>query len=185
MLPPEPRRATAHDLPALATLIDASVRVLSAGYYDDEQIERALTTIFGPDTQLVADGTYYVIDDPHGGGLAAGGGWSRHRALYGGDQHRSAGDDALLDPATEPARIRAFFVHPAWARRGLARRLFAACQGAAAAAGFRDFTLTATLPGVPLYTALGFRPVEHFAVPLSDGYALPVVQMTRPVAVAH
>src|SRR3712207_5085980 len=122
------RHATDADLPALRALIAASVRGLSAGYYTPEQAESALVHVFGPDTQLIADGTYYVAEAD--GALVAAGGWSRRRTLYGGDQTK-AGADPLLDPATEPARIRAFFVHPAWARRGLGRALFAHCLAAA------------------------------------------------------
>src|SRR5262245_10112134 len=115
------RHATPADVPALRHLIEQSVRALSVGYYTPAQIESALRHVFGPDTQLIADQTYYVIVDD--GALAAAGGWSRRRTLYGGDQMKAA-EDPLLDPATESARIRAFFVHPAWARGGLGRQLF-------------------------------------------------------------
>jgi GNAT superfamily N-acetyltransferase len=155
-----------------------SVRGLSVGYYTPAQAEGALVHVFGPDTQLIADGTYYVVES--GGALVAAGGWSRRRTLYGGDQTKS-GADPTLDPATEPARIRAFFVHPAWARRGLGRLLFEHCRDAAHAAGFRELTLVATLPGVPLYTALGFVEGERFAVAMPDGLELPVIRMTRKI----
>ncbi len=175
-------RPAAHaDVPALRALIAESVRGLSAGYYTPEQAERALVHVFGPDTQLIDDGTYYVVEAEEGQRtLVAAGGWSRRRTLYGGDQTKSGGDP-LLDPATEPARIRAFFVHPAWARRGLGRLLFDHCHRAARDAGFHELTLVATLPGVPLYSALGFVEEERFAVPMADGLELPVVRMTRAV----
>ena len=172
------RVATAADVPALRTLIAASVRGLSAGYYTPEQAEGALVHVFGPDTQLIDDGTYYVAE--LSGAVVAAGGWSRRRTLYGGDQTKS-GPDRLLDPAVEPARIRAFCVHPAWARRGLGRTLFDRCLTAARAAGFRELTLVATLPGVPLYTALGFVAGERFAVAMPGGVELPVVRMTRRI----
>jgi GNAT superfamily N-acetyltransferase len=172
------RVATDADVPALRTLIAESVRGLSAGYYTPAQAESALVHVFGPDTQLIADGTYYVVESD--GTLVAAGGWSRRRTLYGGDQTKS-GADPMLDPAAEPARIRAFFVHPAWARRGLGRLMFEQCRDAAGAAGFRELTLVATLPGVPLYEALGFVPEESFAVPMADGLELPVVRMTRGI----
>jgi GNAT superfamily N-acetyltransferase len=172
------RVATDADVPALRTLIGESVRGLSVGYYTPAQAESALIHVFGPDTQLIADGTYYVVES--GGALVAAGGWSHRRTLYGGDQTKSGADPAL-DPATEPARIRAFFVHPAWARRGLGRLMFEHCRDAARAAGFRDLTLVATLPGVPLYEALGFTAGERFVVPMSGGLELPVVRMTRAV----
>jgi GNAT superfamily N-acetyltransferase len=152
---------------------------LSVGYYTAEQAESALVHVFGPDTQLIADGTYYVAEAADGT-LVASGGWSHRRTLFGGDQTKS-GADPLLDPATEPARIRAFFVHPAWARRGLGRLLFERCLSAARADGFRELTLVATLPGVPLYEALGFVAGERFAVPMPDGVELPVVTMTRSI----
>lgn len=169
------RLATEGDVPAIVALIDASVRGLSVGYYTDAQIESALRYVFGPDTQLIADATYYVVDGADGA-LAAAGGWSRRRTLYGGDQHKR-GADPLLDPAADAARIRAFFVHPSYARRGLARRLFEACRDAARAEGFRAMELGATLPGVPLYEALGFRPVERVDAAMPDGLALPVLRM--------
>jgi GNAT superfamily N-acetyltransferase len=165
-------------VPALRALIDASVRALSVGYYTPAQAESALVHVFGPDTQLIADATYYVVESS--GGLVAAGGWSRRRTLYGGDQTKS-GEDPVLDPAVEPARIRAFFVHPAWTRRGLGRLIFDRCLTAAREAGFRELTLVATLPGVPLYAALGFTARESFAVPMPDGLELPVLRMTRAI----
>jgi GNAT superfamily N-acetyltransferase len=184
---PHLRLATMADVPAIRALITESARALSVGYYTPAQIESALSHVLGVDTQLVADGTYYVAEAPDGT-LAAAGGWSRRRLLYGGDQLKGAGperpppgDDTLLDPATEPARIRAFFVHPAWARRGLARRLFAECRAAARAEGFRGLTLGATLPGVPLYDSLGFVAHETQTLHLPDGVTFDVVRMTRPI----
>jgi GNAT superfamily N-acetyltransferase len=165
-------------VPALRALIAESVRGLSVGYYTPAQAESALVHVFGPDTQLIADGTYYVVESD--GTLVAAGGWSHRRTHFGGDQMKT-GDDPTLDPATEPARIRAFFVHPAWARRGLGRLMFEHCRRAARAAGFRALTLVATLPGVPLYEALGFVAGERFVVPMADGVELPVVRMTREV----
>ena len=172
------RNATPADLPGLRALIAASVRGLSVGYYTPAQAESALVHVFGPDTQLIADGTYYVVES--NGTLVAAGGWSHRRTHFGGDQMKS-GDDPQLDPATEPARIRAFFVHPAWARRGLGRLMFEHCRSAARAAGFRELTLVATLPGVPLYDSLGFVAGERFVVPMADGVELPVVRMTRKI----
>lgn len=172
------RGATTADLPALHALIDASVRELSRGFYSEAQVESALRFVFGPDTQLIADGTYYVVPAP--AGLAAAGGWSRRRTLYGGDKMKRA-EDPLLDPRTEPARIRAFYVHPQWARRGLGRLLFQHCARAAFEAGFRELDLMATLPGVPLYTVLGFVPVEETSDTLPDGVVVPFVRMRRPL----
>ncbi|MEO8032400.1 MAG: GNAT family N-acetyltransferase [Gemmatimonadota bacterium] len=169
------RLASLDDIPALNRLIDRSVRGLSPGYYSPMQIDNALRHVFGPDTQLIADGTYFLIESPEG--LAAAGGWSKRRTLYGGDQMKNA-DDPLLDPLHEPARIRAFFVDPDWARRGLGRQLYTHCSRQASAAGFRQLELMATLPGVPLYRALGFEELER-VVAVGD---LPVVRMRRAIS---
>ena len=174
------RIATPADIPAIQRLLEISVRGLSSGYYTPVQVESALAHMFGVDTQLVADGTYYVVDAEEG--LAAAGGWSARQTLYGGDQAKGA-TDLPIDPATTPARIRAFFVHPDWARRGLARTLFSACETAARARGFRRFELLATLPGEPLYRALGFEAREPVSVALPGGLELPCLRMEREIAV--
>ena len=135
--------------------------------------------VFGVDSQLIADGTYYVVDSADG--PAAAGGWSRRRTLYGGDQMKGA-SDPLLDPATEAARIRAFFVHPVWARRGLGRLLYASCARAAWDAGFRRFELMATRPGEPLYAALGFTVVERVTTRLPGPVEVPFARMERSIA---
>ena len=172
------RVATPNDVPALRVLIETSARGLSTGFYSPEQIEAAVVHVFGVDTQLIADGTYFVIDSDDG--PAAAGGWSARRTLYGGDQTKS-GIDTRLDPRTEAARIRAFFVHPHWARRGLARRLYAACAQAAWSAGFREFELMATRPGEPLYDALGFTIVERVVVTLPGPVDVPFARMRRTI----
>ena len=175
------RVAVASDIPAIEQLIASSVRELSVGFYDATQIEHALVEVFGVDSRLIDDGTYLVIEtDEHDGPVAAGG-WSRRRTLFGGDQMKES-QDPLLDPAIEPARIRAFFVHPRFARRGLARLLFAECERRARAAQFREFSLAATLPGVPLYKSLGFMEAERFVQPMHAGVVLPLIRMTRPLA---
>lgn len=173
-----PRIATPDDVAALRELIDLSARGLSAGYYSPEQIEAAVTHVFGVDTQLISDGTYFVIDGP--AGPIAAGGWSARRTLYGGDQMKDA-SDPLLNPSTEPARIRAFFVHPGHARQGLARRLYASCAQAARAAGFTEFELMATRPGEPFYEALGFEIVERVLVPLPGDVDVPFARMRRAI----
>jgi len=170
------RLATPADLPAIERLIPRSVRGLSTTYYSPAQIEASIVHVFGPDTQLVSDGTYFVVGS--GERVVACGGWSKRWTLFGGDQHKSSADP-LLDPATEPARIRAFFVEPDFARRGIASRLMRACMDAARAAGFRALELGATLPGVPLYRAFGFRELERLDVPMPGGEALPIVRMGR------
>ena len=172
------RVATLAYVPALQSLIATSVRALSAAYYTAEQIEASIVKVFGVDTQLIADATYYVIDSASG--PAACGGWSHRRTLYGGDQMKNVVDPEL-DPRVDAARIRAFFVHPDFARRGLARALYVECAGAARVAGFRRLELMATLPGEPLYAALGFSPIERLSLPLGDRIELPLVRMERVI----
>lgn len=172
------RLATLDDLPALRELIPMSVRALSQGFYTPRQVESAIRYIFGVDTQLVRDGTYFVAEVE--GAVAGCGGWSRRRTLYGGDQMKEV-EDPLLDPATEAARIRAFFIHPDWARRGVASAIMRASERAAAQAGFRRLELMATLPGVPLYRAFGFQPHETVDAPLPDGVRVPCIRMDRPI----
>lgn len=170
------RPARHADIPALAALIDLSGRALSVGYYTPEQADAITRHVFGVDTQLVDDATYFAIEDD--GGIVACGGWSRRRTLFGGDQTKT-GPDPLLDPATEPARIRAFFVHPSMARRGLGRQLMAACIDAATRAGFGSLELASTMPGEPLYLAAGFTVVERFALTLPGGIEVPLARMRR------
>lgn len=166
------------DVPVLEQLIIDSVRGLNAGRYTPAEMDAALGGVFGVDTQLIADGTYYVMDGP--AGPMAAGGWSGRRTLYGADKMKGV-EDPRLDPDTEPARIRAFFVHPDWSRRGLARQLFGTCERAARAAGFRRFELMATLPGEPLYAALGFSVVERVVVPVG-GVHVSFTRMARELA---
>jgi GNAT superfamily N-acetyltransferase len=170
------RLATTADIPALERLIGRSVRGLSVGYYTERQIELALVHVFGVDTQLIADGTYFVAEA--GEQIAGCGGWSKRKTLYGGDQFKS-NEDSLLDPATEPARIRAFFIDPEFARRGIGRQIIEACEQAAVAAGFRGLEMGATLPGVPMYEAVGYEAIESLEVPMPDGESLPIVRMGK------
>jgi GNAT superfamily N-acetyltransferase len=171
------RIATAADVPALNLLITTSARALSAGFYSPAQIDAAIEYVFGVDSQLIADGTYFVIDGDSG--PAAAGGWSARRTLFGGDQAKDA-VDPHLDPRTDAARIRAFFVHPSYARRGLARRLYIECERAAREAGFHELELMGTLPGEPLYLALGFAVVERVVLPFG-GVDVPFTRMRRSI----
>ena len=172
------RVATLDDVPGVERLIERSVRELSAAWYTPEQIESALRFMFGVDTQLVRDGTYHVANADEA--VVAAGGWSRRRTLFGGDRWKHEADE-LLDPTREPARIRAFFVHPDWSRRGLGRLLFETCLRDARSAGFGRMELMATLPGEPLYRALGFEADERVDLTLPDGVSVPLVRMSRPV----
>lgn len=170
------RPALESDVPRLTRLIERSARALSAGYYSEAQIDAAVRYVFGVDSRLIADGTYLVamVD----GEIAGCGGWSRRRTLYGGDQ-RPVGADEWLDPKTDAARIRAFFVSPEFARRGIGRALLNACAMAAAHAGYRRLELMATLPGVPLYAAEGFVESDWVTDVLPDGTAIDFVRMER------
>jgi GNAT superfamily N-acetyltransferase len=170
------RPATFEDISGLNKLIASSVRALSPGYYTPAQIESAIKYVFGVDTQLVIDHTYYVAEID--GQLAGCGGWSKRNTLYGGDQHKEI-EDPLLDPATDAARIRAFFVHPDFARRGVGRYLIDVCENAARADGFKRIEMGATLPGVPLYAAVGYEAMERIDTTLADGEVLGIVRMGK------
>lgn len=174
------RLATEADVPALHKLIEASVRVLQRNDYTPAQIDGALGTVLGLDTQLVADGTYFVAEARAACAriLAGCGGWSKRKTLFGSD-HAEVREPELLDPATDAAKIRAFFIHPDFARRGIGTRILEACESAARAAGFSRFEMGATLTGVPLYLARGYQVQERIEVPLRNGEALPVVRMTK------
>ena len=164
------------DIPALEVLIPLSVRSLQVTHYSPAQMEAALGPVFGVDRQLIKDRTYFVTEQD---GLIVGcGGWSKRRSLFGSDRGRVA-EDAELDPERDSARIRAFFVHPAWARRGIARSILAACERSILAAGFQSVDLVATLAGEPLYAAFGYTVVERSAIALAEGLSLPVVRMSK------
>ncbi len=174
------RLAVPADTPVLAALIDASVRGLQAKDYTPEQIETALAAVYGVDTQLIADGTYFAAETEHG--LIVGcGGWSKRNTLYGGD-HWTGRHDSLLDPQHDAARIRAFFIHPEWSRRGIGGMILEACENAAIAPGFTRLEMGATLTGVPFYLAKGYVALENLEVPMPGGQSLPIVRMAKEVS---
>jgi GNAT superfamily N-acetyltransferase len=172
------RQAVPADIPVLRSLIDASVRGLQAADYTPAQIEGALQTVYGVDSQLIADGTYFVVETGPEPVIVGCGGWSKRKTLFGGDRW-TAREDSLLDPQREAAKIRAFFVHPDWVRRGIGSMILEACERAATAAGFARFEMGATLTGVPLYRAKGYVMLENFDVPLKNGESLAVVRMEK------
>lgn len=172
------RLASAADRPALEALLERSVRDLSRDYYSPAQIDSSLKAIFGIDGTLIADGTYFVV--MVGDRYAACGGWSRRRTLFGGDQAAGRSAD-LLDPAVDAAKIRAFFVDPAFARRGIASLMMRTAEQAALAEGFNSLELMATLPGLPLYKALGFVATGTHAERLADGSVIPFVPMRKAI----
>lgn len=170
------RLATEGDISALEVLIPLSVRVLQAGSYSAAQRDAALGPVFGVDRQLIRDGTYFAVETA--AGVVGCGGWSHRRAEFGGDQSRAA-EDTAIDPTHDPARIRAYFVHPDWTRRGIGRAILSASESAARSAGFRRAVLVATLAGEPLYAACGYAVAERYEVALPGGLGLPVVRMTK------
>ncbi len=172
------RPAQPADIPQIQNLIQQSVRGLSTDQYDAQQIESSLKYVFGVDTQLIADQTYFVVET--GDQIVGSGGWSQRKTLYGGDQAKQA-EDSLLDPAHDPARIRAFYVHPGFARRGIGRLIMTTCEQAARQAGFTRLELAATLPGEPLYRASGFEVAERYDIAMPDGIPLPVARMTKDI----
>lgn len=177
------RHAVLADIPALRVLIDASVRQLRAQDYTPTQIDGALESVFGVDSQLIADQTYFVAEAEATAAesqpITVGcGGWSKRKTLYGSD-HWTGREDTLLDPRHDAAKIRAFFIHPEWARRGIGSLVLEACESAAKSAGFKRFEMGATLTGVRLFRARGYVTLENLSVPLPNGEFLPVVRMSK------
>ena len=170
------RSATADDVAVLMPVMQKAIEVLQKGFLDDDQIESS-KAIMGIDRQLIEDGTYFVVEVD--GSVAGCGGWSRRATLYGGDHSRGR-DAALLDPATDPARVRAMYTHPDFARRGVGRLVLETCERAAAAEGFATLELMATRSGRPLYESFGFRPVEEVA-DASGGAPVPLTRMRKPI----
>jgi GNAT superfamily N-acetyltransferase len=172
------RVATPDDAAAIRDLIDASVRGLQTGDYSAAQIEGALATVFTIDSQLIADGTYFVALTADGE-LAGCGGWSRRKTLYGGDHQVERIAPELLDPTIDAAKIRAIFVHPKFARRGLGSLILKAAEEAASAEGFARFEMGSTLTGLALYRLKGYREMERVAVPVGGGETIEVVRMMK------
>jgi GNAT superfamily N-acetyltransferase len=168
------RLASPADVEPLRRLMDAAIGELQKPFLDAAQIESS-RALMGLDTQLIDDGTYFVVEAD--GALAGCGGWSRRATLYGGDQSpgRSA---ALLDPARDAARVRAMYTHPAHVRQGVGRLILSLCEQAARAEGFGRVELMATLAGRPLYAACGYVPIETLA-DARGGAAVPLVRMAK------
>jgi len=185
------RLATPEDIPVLRQLIEASVRGLQTEDYTPAQIDGALQTVFGVDSQLITDSTYIVaeaglpgLDGPESNRsntkplIVGCGGWSKRKTLYGSD-HWTGREDDLLDPRHDAAKIRAFFIHPDWARRGVGTLILEACENAARAAGFRRFEMGATLTGAKLFGVKGYVAVKPISIPLANGQILPVIHMEK------
>lgn len=176
------RKATSADVPRLREVIEASVRGLQAEDYSPAQIDGALQSVYGVDSQLIEDGTYFVVELESAGTeeIVACGGWSKRKTLYGGDQFAGR-EDSLLDPRYDAAKIRAFFVHPGWARRGFGTLILEACENASIEAGFTRLEMGATLSGVPFYRARGYAEIESQSVALANGETLAIVKMEKAV----
>jgi GNAT superfamily N-acetyltransferase len=174
------RLATPDDVEALQQLITVSARGLNSEHYTPEQVESILKYVYGVDSRLIEDGTYFVVVD--GETYIGCGGWSRRKTLYGGDQYKADAADNLLNPETDAARIRAFFVHPDWARRGVGSVLMRACEDAAREAGFRRMELMATLTGELLYARFGFETFDEVDEVLPDGNVMTVRRMRKDIA---
>ena len=170
------RKATLDDRGEIERLIVESARKLSRKDYSDEQIEAAIRSVFGVDTSLIVDGTYFVADS--NGRLLGCGGWSKRKTLFGGDQFASR-DASELDPRTEPAKIRAFFIHPECARKGIGRAILSRCETEARAHGFRSIELMSTLPGIKLYRACGYEGHERVEYEIGDGVTIQFVPMRK------
>jgi N-acetylglutamate synthase-like GNAT family acetyltransferase len=178
------RPAQLSDVPTLKQLINKSARHLNSADYTTAQINSILQYIYGVDSQLILDGTYFVVEVD--GRIVGCGGWSKRKTMYGGDQAKSEyGNDNQLDPYSDAARIRAFFVHPQFARQGIGRVLMAASEAAARQAGFTKLELVATLTGEPLYAAAGFEVRERYDAALPDGSMFPVVRMGKTAVSAQ
>jgi len=173
------RVATLDDESAVSALMKESAAALFPRSYDERQSASAVRYVAQVDPLLLADGTYFVLE--HNGDPVACGGWSRRDRLYTGSGD-SAGDARALDPETEPARVRAMFVRADWTRRGLGRRILEECENAARREGFRCLSLMSTLPGLPLYLAYGFQPLEDVEVAMPDGVTIACVSMEKPIA---
>jgi len=175
------RLACMDDVAQLEQLIPESVRALQATHYSADQIDAAIGQIFAVDRQLIRDGTYFVVQQE--AQIIGCGGWSKRRSHYGGD-HQRIEPDAELDPIRDPARIRAFFVHPSWARRGVGRRIMNACEEAIRVGGFRKVEIVATLTGEPFYRAFGYVVNQRYEISIGAGLKLPVVSLTKDFEIA-
>lgn len=173
------RKANLDDRPAITQLIELSARGLSKGQYSNEQIEGAIANVFGVDSELIHDGTYFVAEAS--GVLVGCGGWSKRRTLFGGDQFAGR-ESTELDPRREAARIRAFFVHPQWARKGIGRAILEKCEAEAQASGFQSLELMATLSGLHFYRALGYVGNEQVAYDLVCGVSIDFVPMRKTLS---
>jgi len=175
--PPFYRYATMDDLPELRALMSASIRKFIGAILDSSQVEASFE-IMGVDTRLIEDMTYFVVEHNHM--IVGCGGWSRRATLYGGD-HTRGRDARLLDPASEPARVRAMYVHPEFGRKGIGSFILSLCEAAANKEGFANVELMATVSGEALYLERGYNPVERVQVATSRGVDIPLIRMAKQI----
>jgi len=171
------RKATRADTERIAWIIEHSVRGLARGIYDERQIELSIRSVFGVDNQLIDDGTYFVAES--GGDIGGCGGWSRRKTLYGASGYADSRDPEMLDPTTDAAKIRAFFIHPDWARKGIGTAILNTCEKEARSYGFTSAEMMSTLPGVPLYAARGYEGDERVEIPVGDGVTIECIKMRK------
>jgi GNAT superfamily N-acetyltransferase len=179
------RPSTDEDIPYLKELIHLSVLELQKNDYSQVQLEKSLKLVYGVDTQLVKDGTYYTAElkdsDIQQVSIVGCGGWSQRKTLYGGDQFVGREDSWLNPEKGDPAKIRAFFIHPNYSRMGIGSKILERCEGEAEKKGFNRLEMGATLTGVPFYSAKGYQFIENADVPLDEGYVLPIVRMGKDI----
>jgi predicted N-acetyltransferase YhbS len=171
------RLATLNDVNALQQLIPRSVHQLQKDYYSHQLREGALGSVFGVDSQLIKDGTYFIVENNTG--IIGCGGWSQRKLLYGSDQLYTIDESSLLHPKYDAARVRAFFVDPNHARKGIGTTILRACEEAIIVNGYTRAELVATLTGEPLYTSYGYVAIERYDIELKNGLFLPVVRMLK------
>lgn len=173
------RLATEQDIPAIAALMDRAIQMLQSAFLTPDEVAASRSSM-GLDTQLIADRSYFLVEQ--GGALAGCGGWSFRATLYGGNHSTALRDDRLLDPGSEPARIRAMYTDPGFTRRGVGRLILGLCEAAARSAGFRRAEMMATLAGEPLYRACGYAPIERVPNMSKNGMPVPGVRMGKDLS---
>jgi GNAT superfamily N-acetyltransferase len=171
------RKATVNEIEEISILISESVRGLSKGYYNDKQIKLSIKSVFGVDRDLIEDGTYFAAEID--GRIVGCGGWSKRKTLYGASAYEKSRDSSFLDPATDAAKIRAFFIHPDAARKGIGRAILKACEEEARSLGFHSAEMMSTLPGVPLYSACGYSGDERIEIPVGEGVTIDCIKMSK------
>jgi N-acetylglutamate synthase-like GNAT family acetyltransferase len=174
------RKATLHDQSKIERLIAKSVRGLSREDYDERQIELSIKSVFGVDAELILDETYFVAETD--GKIVGCGGWSKRKTLYGASRYQLSRDSEELDPERDAAKIRAFFIHPDWARKGIGTAILEACEREAKCFGFQSAEMMSTLPGVKLYAVCGYAGTERVSVPVGEGVEIECVRMSKKLS---